>query len=150
MKISANRNFDFQTILARATSLGRFPKTLLLTLTSIALVCVCCYQPAKVYYTQVRETQKSQAELVAVEARNAKLKAAVESLQTDEGVEDKAKSDYGYVKEGEGAVVVTGIEKKTNNNLPEYVDSKKIASPDTWYSGVLDSIFGYDNSISQE
>ena len=130
--------------------LGRVSKALTYCLMTVLLLCIFCYQPAKIYYTQVRETERATAELQAVQERNDKLNAAVEALKTDEGVEDKAKSDYGYVKDGEGAVLVTGIERHSANTLPEYVDSKKITSPNTWYSGILDTIFAYDNSTKQE
>ena len=132
---------SFSKIAENFMGLGRVSKALTYCLMTVLLLCIFCYQPAKIYYT---------AELQAVQERNDKLNAAVEALKTDEGVEDKAKSDYGYVKDGEGAVLVTGIERHSANTLPEYVDSKKITSPNTWYSGILDTIFAYDNSIKQE
>ena len=113
---------------------------------TIVLVCIFCYQPAKICYTQIRNTEKAEAELALVQARNEKLSANVSALKTDEGIEDKAKDDYGYVKQGEGAAHVSGIETQDSTKLLEYVDSNKVTAPDTAISKILDPIFGYDNS----
>jgi cell division protein FtsB len=123
---------------------NRFAKIALGALLSITLICIFCYAPAKTYYTELRNTQKYAAELEALEARNETLKSNVESLNTDQGIEDKAKSEYGYVKEGEGSALVQGIERQQTYTLPTYVDSSKIEVESYWYTPALDFIFGYN------
>ena len=137
---------DRAGILATITSLNVFLKVVIFMVATIALVCIFCYQPAKICYTQIRNTEKAEAELSLVQARNEKLSSNVSALKTDEGIEDKAKDDYGYVKQGEGAAHVSGIESSDNSKLLEYVDSNKVTAPDTAITKILDSIFGYDNS----
>ena len=134
------------SILTRVASGNTVIKVALFLVATIALVCVFCYQPAKICYTQIRDTERAAAELQLVQARNEKLSENVSALKTDEGIEDKAKSDYGYVVKGEGAAHVSGIDTGDNSKLLEYVDSNKVTAPNTALSGVLDAIFGYDNS----
>ena len=124
---------------------GKVVKVLLTGLLFISLVITFCYPSAKTYYTEMRKTQKYEAELAALDDRNAQLKANVEALSTDQGIEDKAKNDYGYVKEGEGSALVQGIERDKQSALPAYVDPDKIEVDDAWYTPTLDFIFGYSN-----
>lgn len=121
-------------------------KIILGTAFCILALCIFCYQPAKVYYTQIRNTARSEAELSAVQARNEVLSKSVESLKTNEGIEDKAITEFGYVKDGEGTAIVSGLEEKdTGTSIPAYVNSDSIKAPEEWYSAALDRIFGYDN-----
>ncbi len=110
------------------------------------LICVFCYQPAKICYTQFRNTEKAEIELSLVNERNSQLRQNVEALKTDEGIEDKAKSDYGYVSKGDGVARVAGIDVDNSSNLPEYVDANKVCASNDAVTNILDSIFGYDNS----
>lgn len=96
-------------------------------------------------YSQIRATEKANAELQLVLARNEKLSTNVSALKTDKGIEDKAKDDYGYVKKGEGVAHVSGIDASNSFKLPEYVDSNKVTAPTSALTDVLDAIFGYDN-----
>lgn len=69
------------------------------------------YPVARVQYRETREKARLQAELTALQARNARLRAQVAELRTPEGVEDYARSELGLVKRGESvAVVVDGNE----------------------------------------
>ena len=140
------RKQNTSSVLEKVSSINIVVKVAFFLVITVALVCVFCYQPAKICYTQFRNTEKAAAELELVQARNEKLSANVASLKTDEGIEDKAKEDYGYVVKGEGAAHVSGIDSGNNSKLLEYVDSNKVTAPDTALTGVLDAIFGYDNS----
>ena len=132
--------------LEKVTSVNVVAKVAIFVAVTIVLVCVFCYQPAKICYTQIRSTEKATAELQLVQARNEKLSSNVSALKTDEGIEDKAKEDYGYVIKGEGAAHVSGIGTGNNSKLLEYVDSNKVTAPNNALTGILDAIFGYDNS----
>ena len=132
--------------MSRFSSFNIFAKIVCFLILTILLVCIFCYQPAKTCYTQIRNTQKASVELSQVESRNEKLKANVDSLKTDQGIEDKAKNDYGYVVKGEGSAHVSGINKEETSKLLEYVDSDKVKAPESPLTDLLDGIFGYDNS----
>lgn len=120
----------------------------------IALVCavaVCAallYPVGQTYYQTVRGEQRLQAELDAVSARNEKISEQNKALETDEGVENQARSEFGWTKEGESVGVVTNADDKADasTTLPEQIDGSKIKAPQTWYYDILDKIFFYDNS----
>ena len=106
------------------------------------------YPVGQTYYQTVRSEQRLQAELDAVNARNDKISKQNEALGTDEGVENQARSEFGWTKEGESAGVVTNTDEQTDTSttLPEQVDGSKIKAPQTWYYDILDKLFFYDNS----
>ena len=134
------------SILEKISSVNIVAKVAIFIAITVVLVCIFCYQPAKICYTQTRNTEKASAELELVQARNEKLNANVTALKTDEGIEDKAKDDYGYVIKGEGAAHVSGIDTGDSSKLLEYVDSNKVTAPNTTLTNILDAVFGYDNS----
>lgn len=115
---------------------------------SVAIVAVCAvslYGPAQQYYQQMRETDRLQAELEAVAARTNDLQDQINVLGTDAGVEDKAHKDMGYVKNGEQTAKVRGITFDDNREFTSNVVPNSVPAPETWYSPVLDVIFGYNN-----
>ncbi len=115
-----------------------------------AIFCVGLYVPAQQYYVQMRETDRLEAEYIEVAERTNNLADSIDALQTDEGVEDKAHSELGYVKSGEESATVKGIAQANLSDLPtSNVAPGSIPAPDTWYSGALDAFFGYEGSSSQ-
>ena len=107
------------------------------------------YTPAQQYYQSVRENARLQVEYDAIQQRNASLQAANDTLGTDAGVETALHERYGYVKEGEETANVSGLSAEASkNNSADKVEGNiqddSIKAPDTWYSGVLDVVFGYD------
>lgn len=109
----------------------------------LVLTCLFLYPVAQQYYHSVRELDRLQAEYAAVEARNSAIKAEADQLATDAGVQDKARSEFGWVAKGENAVNVYGLDVEpksgtVNANIPP----GSIEAPTTWYSPVLDAIFG--------
>ena len=110
----------------------------------VVLVCVGLLYPAgRTYYESVRTDQRSAAQLAAIEARNAEIQRQNDYLQTDEGIEDQARKDGGYVREGEEGVVITngGSSTDRNTQLPDQVDLDRIHAPSTWYYDILDAFF---------
>lgn len=115
------------------------------TFVCLGLVVVFLYEPAAQCYCQMRELDRLNAEYAAVEAHNDTLQTSVDSLQSDTGIEDSATSQFGMVKQGEQAVVVTGIDTSTQEtDFRSNIVPGSIPAPDTWYSSVLDAVFGYD------
>jgi cell division protein FtsB len=126
-----------------------------------AIVCACLilgcafvYPSAKDAYTAVRNADQAQAEYQAVVDRNNEIQSRIDTLKTDEGIEDLARNSYGYVMEGEKSVRVAGLGSQSiaadaENQTPA-VASGSVAPPTTWYSPVLDVVFGYtpDNATT--
>lgn len=112
----------------------------------LALVCVFLYQPAQRYYSAMRENAALEAEYAALQQRDEALQDSVSALSTDAGMEDLARDQFGWVKEGEVAVSVSGIEadSSTGSSVPPNVSAGSVDPPDTWYSGILDPIFGVE------
>ncbi len=115
----------------------------LLTVCIVAVSAFALYGSAQQYYTQMRETDRLQAEYAAVAARTQTLQTSIDSLQTDAGIEDKAHSDMGYVKQGEQTATVKGITFEESNEFAGNVVPGSVPAPDTWYSPFLDVLFGY-------
>ncbi len=110
----------------------------------VVLVCVGLLYPAgRTYYESVRTDQRSAAQLAAIEARNAEIQRQNDYLQTDEGIEDQARKEGGYVREGEEGVVITNGDGSTDRNtkLPDQVNLDQIHAPHTWYYDILDTFF---------
>ncbi len=102
------------------------------------------YPAAKLYYTTSREYAQLQAEYAAIEERNAVLQASVDSLSTDEGIEDVARTELGMVAEGDNAVQVYGLSAsgEETSAYTKAVVAGSVEAPATWYSPLLDVIFG--------
>ena len=110
----------------------------------LALVCVFLYQPAQQYYQAMREHDALAAEYSALQSRGEALQDSVDSLSSDAGIEDLAHDQYGWVKKGEVSVSVSGVENSTDadSSIPPNVAADSVDPPDTWYSGILDPLFG--------
>lgn len=130
----------------RMPDFKHMPRKTLRTLFTVACVFVVCamlYTPAQQYYQQMRERDRLVAEYEAVLDRNEALAASVENLQSHDGIEDKAHSEYGMVKEGEQAGSVAGIDVVGDSDFTANVIPGGVPAPDTWYSGFLDVFFLY-------
>lgn len=124
--------------------------------TAGVLACVCVlacfaflYNPVKNYYTAVREQAKAEVAYELVSTRNEALIEDVALLTSEAGMEDRVREQYGWVKEGENAVTVTGLSREAEPTPAEILRTitlNDIKAPETWYSPVLDPFFGYDNT----
>jgi len=104
------------------------------------------YPVAKVQYRETRERTQLEAELSALKARNARLRASVDRLKTPEGVEDYARLQLGMVKKGEHVAVVIDGDETTSTALavPDAprVDSEEAAVPQVGqWTEFLDVVF---------
>lgn len=93
------------------------------------------------YYQALRQEQTLQAELDAVNQRNEQIDAENKQLETDEGVENQAREEYGWVKDDEKATVVVNSGDSGSGDMPSQVDGSKIEPPHTWYYDILDIVF---------
>lgn len=128
--------------------LKKLPKRTMRILTVIgcaAFLTFMLYAPAQNWYHQTRERDRVAAEYEAVLDRNQALADSVDALQSDAGIEDKAHAEYGMVKEGEAAGSVSGLDVEGSTDFVANVIPGGVPAPETWYSGVLDVLFGYAN-----
>lgn len=114
-----------------------------ITVACIALAAVVLYDPARMYYQQIREVARLQAEYEAIVARNDSLQASVDHLSTEGGIADAAREQLGWVNPGENAVNVSGLDEK-ESDFQANVVSDQVKPPDTWYSSFLDPFFGVE------
>ena len=85
------------------------PKRIMLYLAVLALVLVGLYFPARDYYTAFRTKDILQQQLAIRDEYKDTLGKDVDSLLSQEGVEDAARRDLDMVKPGEKALNVTGL-----------------------------------------
>jgi cell division protein FtsB len=119
-----------------------------LVLACVAFVAFSVFPAAQDYYLQSRVNDQLAAEYEAVLARNEELEQHVATLQTDEGIEQLAHENLGWVKDGDHSVsiVVDGSADPGSDSLSATgaVAEGSVPTPETWYSPVLDVVFGYE------
>lgn len=105
------------------------------------------YPTARQYYVESREEARLQAEYDAIAARNHIIEERIDHLKTDEGIEDAARAELGWVHEGETAGVVQGLGQGISSaaiaDIEAQVKGGSVPAPETWYSPFLDTVFGY-------
>lgn len=122
-------------------------------LVCVAAVLLFLYPTAQQVYLESREEDRLQAEYDALMARNDAMQDRIDYLKTDEGIQDAARQQLGWVKEGEKAVVVEGLSEDSSDAASDVniqIVSGSIPAPQTWYSPVLDVIFGYSDPASAQ
>ena len=120
------------------------------TIVVLVMVGAYLYPAAQQYYIEMRNHDRLQVEYETVVARNEAIQQDVDHLRTDEGIEDAARTDLGWVSEGENAVIIQGLPEDTDSGsgteVHAQVPSSSIEAPETWYSKFLDPFFGYSSS----
>lgn len=127
-----------------ASRLVRKPWFIATAVTAFCLVFTVSflYPSAAQLYHSVRERDQLQAEYAAIEQRNDSIQATVDALSTDAGVEDRAHQEFGWVSKGENAVTVYGLDLDDDSTFTASIVPGSIPAPETWYSKLLDPIFG--------
>lgn len=111
----------------------------------LVLTGIFLYPSAKQYYVTMRECDRLQAEYEAIENRNANIQSEVDALATDAGVEDRAREEFGWVKTGEHAVNVRGLDVgEDESTFRANIVPGSVKAPETWYSKWLDPLFGVE------
>lgn len=110
----------------------------------VALSGAFLYPSAQQYYTTVRHYDQLQAEYDAVVQRNDDMRTQVDALSSEEGVEDRARDEFGWVKEGENSVTVYGLESTTQKAdfNPQTIPEGSVEAKQAWYTPFLDALFG--------
>lgn len=109
----------------------------------LALSCWFLFPVAQRYYQTIRHHEQLQAEYIAIEERNEMIQDQVDYLSSPIGIEDRARAEFGWVKEGEQSAAVYGLgETEEQAAYPQSVAEGSVKPPDTWYSVFLDKVFG--------
>ena len=105
------------------------------------------YPSCQNYYVETRQLQQLQAEYDALNSYNTQMQSQIDYLNTDEGLEEYARSELGWIRQDEHMATVEGVESSvegsTQSSTTHSPLNEDIPAPDTWYSGVLDVLFGY-------
>ena len=109
----------------------------------IAFAAVIIYPSAKSYYIADRDKQLVEAEYALVQERNQELQDEIDTLKTDEGIENQARAQYGYSYEDENSVVVEGIDNSALE-LPDQVSASDVKLEENAWTQFCDMIFGLD------
>lgn len=112
----------------------------------LALSCLFLYPSVQQYYQSVRERDRLAAEYAALVERNSAIEGSVASLQTNSGIENAAHEQLGWVKQGEQTAKVSGLSSSEEEGAAVHANivSGSIAAPETWYSPILDPLFGVE------
>lgn len=147
-KASSGLGFSFAGLLTAGAGLiakaFSSPKRIVLSSVVVCLIfgCAFLYGPTKQYYQTAREHARLNIERELVLERANELSAEEMYLKTDEGIKQKAHSEYGWIEPGENAVTVYGIEaENTSSSSMINIKSGEIEPPATWYSPILDFVF---------
>jgi len=112
----------------------------------VVLVGAFLYPVAKQSYTAARQLDQKNAELVAVQANNQAIQNQIDTLSTPEGIEDRARSDYGWTMQGEQGGTVYGLDSSDSSSTTPPATADAVAdgvqAPQYWYTGFLDALFG--------
>lgn len=144
MQNEASRKGASRSAKVRSFSVAGKLRAIGAVLVVAALALGFLYPAAKDSYVAMRAQAQLQAEYDALVQRNEAIQANVDRLSTDEGVEDKAREDFGWVKSGENSVNVYGLEEDEEalSTLNADVTAGSVPAPETWYSSFLDPLFG--------
>jgi cell division protein FtsB len=142
---TTNTAQDQRAALKKATTRWRALIVVATLALCIALAAVILYPVARDYYIALRSNDRLMAELEAVENRNSQIQSQIDALSTPEGIEDRAREEFGWVKEGEQAVNITGLDVSNSSTaLPENIQQGTIAAEGTWVTEFLDTFFDVD------
>lgn len=146
-----SRSFTFSplALLASIASSQRATRVFL-CVCGVVFACVMLYGPCASYYTEVRSVQQLQAEYEALQEYNQEMQSQIDYLNTDEGMEEYIRSELGWIRSDEHMMTVEGLSPSAQSQSASDTSSElstvptdNVKAPDTWYSGVLDTLFGY-------
>lgn len=131
------------------TSLSAAATRGIVALAVVGLTVFMLYPSCQNFYTETRQLQQLQAEYQALSDYNTQMQSQIDYLNTDEGLEEYARSELGWIRQDERMATVEGVESSvdgsTQANTTYSPLNEDIPAPATWYSGVLDVLFGYGN-----
>lgn len=144
---NGKRGFSLPFAVSFTGSISAWATRGIVSLIAVVFAVTMLYFPCQNYYNETRQLQQLQAEYDALQECNTQMQNQVDYLNTDEGIEDYARSELGWIRPGEHVVSVEGVTPSTDTSRSSdrvyAIPAGSVAAPDTWYSGFLDVIFGY-------
>ena len=110
----------------------------------VAALALMIYPAARELFISHRDLERANIELTEVNNRNQQIQDDINTIKTDEGVESYVREQFGWVKEGETAVTVTGVPSTTESEsllMPEDVNSTEVEPTSSIFTGVLSTFF---------
>lgn len=118
------------------------------------------YGPVRDYYVAYRTGDILARQLQVSERYNESLQSDVSKLLSKEGIEDEARSKLGLVMPGEKTLEVKGLDDNSSSDSSDSSSSltaseiakreAEVAAEAPWYIKVLDTVFFYSGTGSQE
>jgi hypothetical protein len=103
------------------------------------------YPVARDLYCSERAKARVDTEREAIVDRNEAVQDQIDSIQTPEGIEDRAREQFGWVRDGEEAVNITGLQASDSSTiLPDAIAPGSILPYSDWWTQALDAFFGYE------
>ncbi|MCL1879403.1 MAG: hypothetical protein FWF71_02100 [Actinomycetia bacterium] len=147
------RNLSFAGLLLDKlkTGLGRGSYTgfsvVFILVVAMLFAGLMVYGPAASAWADIRLVQQMQAEEGAIEARNNQIAQLIGAIKTPEGIESRAREEYGWVRAGEQAVNIVGLDiASSSTSLPASIEPGSVQAPTQWWTATLDTIFHYSPS----
>ncbi|MBQ9690815.1 MAG: hypothetical protein IJV62_01720 [Eggerthellaceae bacterium] len=118
---------------------------------SMVVIIAMLYMPARQFYTQYRDNYRRVEVIAEYEKNNKEMQEKIASVSTKEGIEEIARRELGWVDAHEQLVIVEGREEEPVETTEEaqeilrQVIESQMPTPATWYSPLLDVVFGYDS-----
>lgn len=110
----------------------------------VAALALMIYPAARELFISKRDLERANIELTEINNRNQQIQDDINAIKTDEGVESYVREQFGWVKDGETAVTVTGIPASSDSDsllMPEGVNSTEVEPISDIFNGVLSTIF---------
>ena len=122
---------------SRSIKLKGVAVVLLLVLVAAGIL----YPAAREYYVSVRNLDKANIYLAQLQERNDQLQNNIDALSTDDGIENYARAQYGWVKNGEEAVSVIGLPTNSQTTTLSTASTRSIQEDKSAFTALLDAIF---------
>ena len=110
----------------------------------VAALALMIYPAARELFISQRDLERANIELTEVNDRNQQIQDDINTIKTDEGVESYVREQFGWIKEGEHAVTVTGVPSTTESEsllMPEDVNATEVEPTSSIFTGILSTFF---------
>jgi len=122
-----------------------WPINLSIVIAALTIALVLIYPALQNWWQVRRDIQLLEAESTALEARNSQIQGQIDVLGTPEGIESRAREQFGWVMPDEQAVNIIGLSSQDSTTaLPENVEPGSIKPELDWLTETIDLLLGYE------
>jgi len=130
---------------SKARRLITLATNITIILATLSLACVMVYPALQNWWKVRRDLQLLQVESQALIQRNDQIQMQIDALGTPEGIESRAREEFGWVLPGERAVNISGLPSHSSSTaLPDGIVTGSVRPQIDWVTDTLDFIFGYE------